>query len=273
MKQFYDKVKKCAFILMIVLCMAVAAQQTAVPVYAYTQEEKDAAKAWLSAHGYSPDMGGAQAAYADYMNGKFGAIPGLPEPNVKPQEPAPPAEEPADTSQPDEEKDNKKDKKPNKDSQKDSEKDNAADGNTGGDAVTPPTTGETPEDTQTEKPEQTDSQDTDKAAEDLEELVESVDLPDGLSELTLPTPSQQEFADMIDVFVESFSEDDQEEINKAKERLERQKQERAAAEKEAESAAQPEHAPQKNVIMILCGVLALAIIGLGILIVKKKSKQ
>jgi hypothetical protein len=86
MKQFYIKVKKCALILMMALCMAVVAQQAAVPVYAYTQEEIDAAKAWLSANGYSPDMGGAQAAYADYMNGKFGAIPGLPEPNVKPQE-------------------------------------------------------------------------------------------------------------------------------------------------------------------------------------------
>lgn len=272
MKQFYFKVKKCALILMMALCMAVVAQQAAVPVYAYTQEEKDAAKAWLSANGYSPDMAGAQAAYADYMNGKFGAIPGLPEPNVKPQEQVPPAEETEDTSQSDEEKDNKKDKKPKKNTQKDSEGDDVTDGNT----VTPPATGETPEagtseELQAENPEQTDVQD--KAAEELADLVESVDLPEELPELTLPTPSQQEFADMIDVFLESFSEDDQTEINKAKERLERQKQERAAAEKEAETAKQTEHAPQKNVILILCGVLALAIICLGIVIVKKSSKK
>ena len=38
---------------------------------AYTEEEKAQAKAWLSAHGYSPDMGGASQAYQDYLNGKF----------------------------------------------------------------------------------------------------------------------------------------------------------------------------------------------------------
>ncbi len=39
--------------------------------YAYTEEEKAQAKAWLSAHGYSPDWGGANQAYQDYLNGKF----------------------------------------------------------------------------------------------------------------------------------------------------------------------------------------------------------
>ncbi|MGN0155477.1 MAG: hypothetical protein ACI4A3_13580 [Lachnospiraceae bacterium] len=39
--------------------------------YAYTEEEKAAAKAWLSAHGYSPDAGGASQAYQDYLDGKF----------------------------------------------------------------------------------------------------------------------------------------------------------------------------------------------------------
>lgn len=38
---------------------------------AYTEEEKAAAKAWLSAHGYSPDAGGANQAYQDYLDGKF----------------------------------------------------------------------------------------------------------------------------------------------------------------------------------------------------------
>lgn len=38
---------------------------------AYTEEEKAQAKAWLSAHGYSPDWGGANLAYQDYLNGKF----------------------------------------------------------------------------------------------------------------------------------------------------------------------------------------------------------
>ena len=40
-------------------------------VYAYTEEEKQQAKAWLSAHGYSPDSAGASQAYQDYLNGKF----------------------------------------------------------------------------------------------------------------------------------------------------------------------------------------------------------
>lgn len=39
--------------------------------YAYTEEEKQQAKAWLSAHGYSPDISGASQAYEDYLNGKF----------------------------------------------------------------------------------------------------------------------------------------------------------------------------------------------------------
>ena len=38
---------------------------------AYTEEQKQQAKAWLSAHGYSPDSSGAAAAYHDYLNGKF----------------------------------------------------------------------------------------------------------------------------------------------------------------------------------------------------------
>ena len=38
---------------------------------AYTEEQKQQAKAWLSAHGYSPDSSGEAAAYQDYLNGKF----------------------------------------------------------------------------------------------------------------------------------------------------------------------------------------------------------
>lgn len=39
--------------------------------HAYTEEEIQQAKAWLSAHGYSPDAGGASQAYQDYLDGKF----------------------------------------------------------------------------------------------------------------------------------------------------------------------------------------------------------
>lgn len=44
---------------------------TGTAAHAYTDEEKAAAKAWLSAHGYSPDAGGANQAYQDYLDGKF----------------------------------------------------------------------------------------------------------------------------------------------------------------------------------------------------------
>lgn len=37
----------------------------------YTQEEIDAIKAWLSAHGYPPTRAGAEQAYQDYLDGKF----------------------------------------------------------------------------------------------------------------------------------------------------------------------------------------------------------
>ena len=37
----------------------------------YSEEDKAAAKAWLSAHGYAPTMAGAMQAYQDYMDGKW----------------------------------------------------------------------------------------------------------------------------------------------------------------------------------------------------------
>lgn len=63
---------------LVVLLLVCAAKTT---TYAYTDEEKAQAKAWLSANGYSPDASGAAQAYADYMAGKFGKIDGLPDPD------------------------------------------------------------------------------------------------------------------------------------------------------------------------------------------------
>lgn len=40
-------------------------------VEAYTEEQKQQAKAWLSAHGYSADAAGANQAYQDYLAGKY----------------------------------------------------------------------------------------------------------------------------------------------------------------------------------------------------------
>lgn len=41
----------------------------------YTEEQKQQAKAWLSAHGYAPTQAGASQAYQDYLNGKFDGDP------------------------------------------------------------------------------------------------------------------------------------------------------------------------------------------------------
>ena len=57
-------------VLTLVLCF-VLLYQCHIVTYAYTEEEKEAAKQWLIQHGYSPDRGGANQAYQDYLNGKF----------------------------------------------------------------------------------------------------------------------------------------------------------------------------------------------------------
>ena len=55
-----------AFLVVFIGCIEINSNSKA-----YTDEQKAQAKAWLSAHGYSPDAGGAAAAYQDYLNGKF----------------------------------------------------------------------------------------------------------------------------------------------------------------------------------------------------------
>ncbi len=267
MKAFYYKIKRYIWIVLLLFCAGAISQSSMITAYAYTEEEKEAAKAWLSANGYSPDAGGAAAAYADYMNGKFGAIPGLPEPNVKPQESQPPAEEPGgETPPPDSEVEKPQEEEPDKEKP---ENDKPETGNEGGESTTQPPADGTPE---ADADDTSSKEDTQKAAEELEQLVQDANLPDELPELVLPTPSQQEFSDMIDVFLSSFSEDEQDEINKAKERLERQKQERAAAEKEAEGVVPKQHRPQKNVILTLGAILFVAVIGLVIIIIKKNRE-
>lgn len=67
MKEIWRKLKKIIFVL-ISLCLMFGAS---MPTYAYTEEEIAQARAWLSAHGYSPDRSGATAAYRDYLNGRF----------------------------------------------------------------------------------------------------------------------------------------------------------------------------------------------------------
>ena len=67
-----DEMKKNIRCIIVMVCMFLALCLSAgTTSYAYTEEEKAQAKAWLSAHGYSPDAGGASQAYQDYLNGKF----------------------------------------------------------------------------------------------------------------------------------------------------------------------------------------------------------
>ena len=53
------------------MCFSVCDTVYAEDDYGYTEDEKEAAKAWLSAHGYPPTRAGAEMAYQDYLNGKF----------------------------------------------------------------------------------------------------------------------------------------------------------------------------------------------------------
>lgn len=72
--------KKVVKFFVLALCLVVLSGgiivKNKMSVYAYTEEEKEQAKAWLSANGYPPTMAGAEQAYQDYLNGKFGPIGG-----------------------------------------------------------------------------------------------------------------------------------------------------------------------------------------------------
>ena len=72
MSEKSDEMKKNIRCIIVMVCMFLTLCLSAgTTSYAYTEEEKAQAKAWLSAHGYSPDAGGASQAYQDYLNGKF----------------------------------------------------------------------------------------------------------------------------------------------------------------------------------------------------------
>ena len=70
-RKFFKKIG----ILFLLICMIYSSiNQFTFTIYAeeeYSEEEKAAAKAWLSSHGYSPTRSGAEQAYQDYLNGKF----------------------------------------------------------------------------------------------------------------------------------------------------------------------------------------------------------
>ena len=54
----------CLLLITLVISFAPAA-------HAYTQEQKNQAKAWLSAHGYPPTEDGAWQAYSDWLDGQW----------------------------------------------------------------------------------------------------------------------------------------------------------------------------------------------------------
>ena len=62
--------KRLLLVLMLILG-AVMITSRPVQTYAYTEEQKQQAKSWLSAHGYPPTRAGAEQAYQDYMDGKI----------------------------------------------------------------------------------------------------------------------------------------------------------------------------------------------------------
>lgn len=70
MKQKRKLLRGSISIVSLLLCMTLLYKCQMV-TYAYTDEEKEAAKQWLVQNGYSPDRGGANQAYQDYLNGKF----------------------------------------------------------------------------------------------------------------------------------------------------------------------------------------------------------
>lgn len=67
------EMKKWFVMILLAAVLALTSGIEAAPVThaEYTQEEKEQAKAWLSAHGYAPTREGAAQAYQDYLNGKF----------------------------------------------------------------------------------------------------------------------------------------------------------------------------------------------------------
>ena len=63
-------IKKVLLVLILMFSLVNICAHT-TDIYAYTEEEKQQAKSWLSSHGYPPTRAGAEQAYQDYMDGKL----------------------------------------------------------------------------------------------------------------------------------------------------------------------------------------------------------
>lgn len=100
---------KKIYLLFLCFCIAFAVSMDVQQVFAYTQEEKQMAKDWLSAHGYSPDWGGAGQAYQDYLDGKLDlSAYGLPSPGSQTEQAETEAATERQTEAPDKEQKGKK---------------------------------------------------------------------------------------------------------------------------------------------------------------------
>lgn len=65
---------KRKYLVLAAMILSISAGTMSLSSKAYTAEEKAWAKSMLQSYGYSPDMAGAQQAYADYLSGKFNDI-------------------------------------------------------------------------------------------------------------------------------------------------------------------------------------------------------
>lgn len=59
------------YVIAALIISTLAFQASVLPAQAYTEEEKQMVKNWLSSHGYPPTMDGAYQAYQDYLDGKY----------------------------------------------------------------------------------------------------------------------------------------------------------------------------------------------------------
>ncbi len=59
------------FLFVLAGCICQTVNSPAMVTKAYTEEQKQQVKEWLSAHGYPPTMEGAYQAYSDYQSGKL----------------------------------------------------------------------------------------------------------------------------------------------------------------------------------------------------------
>lgn len=70
-KKMCEKIKKLLCIATMIFTVCVLCFVYVAEVSAYTEEQKQSAKAWLSSHGYSPTKEGAYSALADFREGRL----------------------------------------------------------------------------------------------------------------------------------------------------------------------------------------------------------